>query len=162
MQEIWEEAEARGGAPWASAEGANVLLANAVMSRGDPSSGMSMETYLARHFNHGAALVIIFGWGLGEQDNPFRRAAEHLEAIEAYRKFLRGDALVEGPPTILERLPEKMRRIQTEMPGWIGGRPERQARAQPHFDALTAALQVNDLQRAEREADALLALLDGR
>jgi hypothetical protein len=123
---------------------------------------MSMETYLARHFNHGAALVNIFGWGLGEADNPFRRAAEQDEAIAAYRTFLRGDALVEGPPTILDRLPAKMRRIQAEMPGWIAGRREREARARPHFAALTAALEANDMSSAEDEADALLALLDER
>ncbi len=162
MEEIEEAAQNRGGAPWASAESANVNLAGAVLSRGDVGSGMSMETYLARHFNHGAVLVNIFGWGLGEADNPFRRAAEQDEAIAAYRKFLRGDTLVEGPPTIIERLPAKMRRIQAEMPGWIAGHRERQARAQPHFDALTAALEANDLSRAEREADALLALLDER
>jgi len=162
MEEIREAAQTHGGAPWASAEGANVNLSGAVLARGDTGSGMSMETYLARHFNHGAVLVNIFGWGLGEADNPFRRAAEQDEAIAAYREFLRGDTLVEGPPTILERLPEKMRRIQAEMPGWIAGRRERQARAQPHFDALTAALEANDLSGAEREADALLALLDER
>jgi hypothetical protein len=161
-EEIEEAARTRGGAPWASAEGANVNLAGAVLARGDAGSGMSMETYLARHFNRGAVLVNIFGWGLGEADNPFRRAAEQDEAIAAYRKFLRGDTLVEGPPTIIERLPAKMRHIQAEMPGWIAGHRERQARAQPHFDALTAALQANDLSRAEREADALLALLDER
>ncbi len=160
MEEIREAAQAHGGAPWASAEGANVNLAGAVLSRGEAGSGMSMETYLARHFNHGASLVNVFGWGLGEADNPFRCAAEQGEAIKAYRKFLRGDPLIEGPPTILERLPAKMRRIQSEMPGWIAGRRERQARAQPHFDALTKALQANDLSRGEREADALLALLD--
>ncbi len=162
MDDIREAAQARGGAPWASAEGANVNLAGAVLARGDVGPGMSMETYLARHFNHGAALVNIFGWGLGEADNPFRRAAEQDEAIAAYRKFLRGDTLVEGPPTIIERLPAKMRRIQAEMPGWIAGHRDRQARAQPHFDALTAALEANDLPRAEREADALLALPNER
>jgi hypothetical protein len=76
MEEIREAPPSRDGAPWASAEGANVNLASAVLSRGSQDSGMSMETYLARHFNHGAALVNIFGWGLGEADNPFRRAAE--------------------------------------------------------------------------------------
>jgi hypothetical protein len=162
LEEIVEQAQARGGAPWASAEGANVLLTSAVMERGDPRSGMSMETYLGRHFNRGAALVNIFGWGLGAADNPFRRAAEGAAAIAAYRKFLRGEALIEGPPTIVERLPEKMRRIQAEMPVWIAGRPERQARAQRHFVALTAALEANDLAGAEREADALLALLPER
>lgn len=162
LEEIVEAARERGGAPWASAEGANVLLTNAVMERGDPGSGMSMETYLARHFNRGAALVNLFGWGLGEADNPFRRAAEDAGAIAAYRKFLRGEMLIEGAPTVLERLPEKMRRIQAEMPNWIGGRRERQERAQPHFEALTTALDANDLSGAEREADALLALLEER
>ncbi len=161
MEEIIAETARRGGAPWASAEGANVdLVADA--ARGGVGGGMSAETYLARHFNHGAALVNLFGWGLGEPANGFRRAAEHPDAIITYRKFLRGEALAEGPvqPTIQERLHAKIRRIQTEMPAWISGDHRRQARTQPHFDALAAAMAANDLPRVEREADALLALLD--
>ena len=71
---------------WASAEGANIIP-------GDPprSSGLTMENYLARSFNHGAALVTLFGWGIGGDmmpDNPFRIATEGDEAIATYRSFL--------------------------------------------------------------------------
>jgi hypothetical protein len=161
MEEIYAETRRRGGAPWASAEGANVDLGFDT-ARGDGPGGMSAETYLARHFNHGAVLVNIFGWGLGAPDNGFRRTAEHPDALAAYRKFLRGEALIEGAveATIQERLPAKIRRIQAELPRWVSGHRDRQARAQPRADALTAALQANDLRRAEREADALLALLN--
>jgi len=71
---------------WASAEGTNIIP-------GDPprSSGLTMENYLARSFNHGAALVTLFGWGIGGSimpDNPFRIATEGDEAIATYRAFL--------------------------------------------------------------------------
>ena len=71
---------------WASAEGTNIIP-------GDPprSSGLTMENYLARSFNHGAALVTLFGWGIGGSimpDNPFRIATEGDEAIATYRTFL--------------------------------------------------------------------------
>lgn len=158
LGEIYAAAHSRNNQPWASAEGANVNLTNAVLSRGNAGSGMSTETYLARHFNHGAVIVNIFGWGLGDSTNPFRAAAERPEAIAAYAKFLAGATLNEGPPTIFERLPEKMRRINLDVAAWIAGRMDRLALAQPHFDALTSALQGGDLVSAEREADALLAL----
>lgn len=51
---------------------------------------MNMETYLARMFNHGATLVNIFGWGIGDKDNPFRMATEGADSIAAYQKFLKG------------------------------------------------------------------------
>ncbi|MBC8087364.1 MAG: hypothetical protein H7Z40_08850 [Phycisphaerae bacterium] len=52
---------------------------------------MTMETYLARHFNHGAALVTIFSWGIGGdalRDGAFRVVTQGPESISAYRKFL--------------------------------------------------------------------------
>ena len=155
LEDIYEHTRRANSAPWASTEGANVALG------GDPTaSGMSMETYLARLFNHGAVLVNIFGWGIGPADNGFRRAAENPEAISAYRKFLRGEPLVEGPvaASILERLPAKIHRIQAELPAWTR-RHNGQARAQPRVEALEAALAVRNLARAEIEADALLALM---
>ena len=74
---------------WASSEGANVLPGADASA---DSSGINMETYLARMFNHGATLVNIFAWGMGgdafKNSNPFRIATEGPEAIAAYRKFL--------------------------------------------------------------------------
>lgn len=155
FEEIYDQTARAGHGPWASAEGANIALGGA-----PTGSGMSMETYLARLFNHGAVLVNVFGWGVGPADNGFRRAAESPDAIAAYRKFLSGEALVEGPviANIMERLPAKIRRIHAELPAWVG-RHNGQARAQPHIDALDAALADNNLSAAEIEADALLALM---
>ncbi|NOT33127.1 MAG: hypothetical protein HOP12_03050 [Candidatus Eisenbacteria bacterium] len=86
FDQIQEERAKHGDPWWASAEGTNVLP-------GDPpaNSGMTMETYLARCFNHGAALVTLFGWGIGgasNPDNPYRLATEGPDALAAYRKFL--------------------------------------------------------------------------
>ena len=78
---------------WASSEGGNL-----VPEEGVGSSGMTMETYLAKMFNHGAGLVNLFGWGVGGEQSKsmkFRIASEGPEAILAYRKFLRGLTLVD-------------------------------------------------------------------
>ena len=56
-----------------------------------------MEDYLARMFNHGAAMANVFGWDIGDKQTVFRRATESDEAIAAYRKFLRGARLEEKP-----------------------------------------------------------------
>ena len=86
FDQIQEELALHGDPWWASAEGTNIVP-------GDPveDSGMSMENYLARSFNHGAALVTLFGWGIGGQsvpDNPFRLETENPESIDTYREFL--------------------------------------------------------------------------
>lgn len=53
---------------------------------------MTMETYLARCFNHGATLVTVFSWGIGGpaviNTNPFRIVTQGPEALATYRKFL--------------------------------------------------------------------------
>ncbi|WP_310475456.1 hypothetical protein [Sandarakinorhabdus sp.] len=155
IEDIQSETRRRGGAPWASAEGANVALG------GDPTpSGMTTETYLARLFNHGAALVNLFGWGMGPPANGFRQTTEGPEAIAAYRKFLSGAPLVEGPvrPSILQRLPAKIHRIQAQLPAWVSAHGD-EARVRRWMEALDKALKANDLATAEAQADALLALL---
>ena len=50
-------------------------------------NGMNMEGCLGNLFNHGAVLVNVFGWGVGDRDNPFRKIAERDDALAAYRKF---------------------------------------------------------------------------
>ncbi|MBK7601093.1 MAG: hypothetical protein IPJ07_22255 [Acidobacteria bacterium] len=86
FDQIYEELSKHGNPWWASAEGTNTIPG------GPPgNSGKDMETYLARSFNHGAALVTIFGWGIGGQsmpNNPYRTVTEGAEALAAYRKFL--------------------------------------------------------------------------
>jgi hypothetical protein len=56
-----------------------------------------MEDYLARMFKHGATLINVFAWDIGDSDNIFRRAEEEAESISAYRKFLGGAYLEEKP-----------------------------------------------------------------
>lgn len=87
FDQIEEERGLRGSPAWASAEGTNVIPGEAV-----GSSKMTMETYLARSFNHGATLVTLFSWGIGgpsvKNSNPFRIVTEGPDALSAYRKFL--------------------------------------------------------------------------
>ena len=54
--------------------------------------------------------------------NPFRIVTEGEEALQAYRKFLKGDPLIEAKTealTLLERLPPKIHKIQRELPEWM-------------------------------------------
>jgi hypothetical protein len=144
---------------WASSEGTNLQLGAA-----PGQSGMNMETYLAKMFNHGATLVDIFSWGIGgetNRNNEFRQVTESAEALNAYRRFLHGNPLTERTeePTLLERLPTKIRKIQKELPDWIQ-RTGRQAEAQTLIRELELALQTKDLDRAEKTADSLLKLMD--
>jgi hypothetical protein len=86
--QIYAEVASHGGVAWASSEGTNVLPGQAA-----GSSGIGMEAYLARGFNHGAALIDVFSWGVGgpsvKTSSPFRLVTEGDEALAAYRKFLR-------------------------------------------------------------------------
>lgn len=92
FEEIYAALRARGSPRWASAEGANVDIFGPPMI---PAEGM--EDYLARMFNHGAAITNLFGWDIGDRDNVFRLSIESEEARAAYRKFLRGEPLSETP-----------------------------------------------------------------
>lgn len=87
FDQIYEELAKNGNPHWASSEGTNLIPGGNF-----GSSGMNMESYLARMFNHGATLVDIFAWGIGGEEwkktFPFRIATEGDEAIAAYRKFL--------------------------------------------------------------------------
>lgn len=78
---------------WACAEGTNIILGMPPMQ-----TGFSMESYLARHFNYGATLVNIFAFNIPAVDafnRVLNEASEGEEAIAAYKKFLRGESLIE-------------------------------------------------------------------
>ncbi len=77
---------------WISAEGINSILGNPPRN-----PGYGMESYLARHYNHGASMVNIFAFGLrgGAILDKLNDAVQGPEAITAYREFLRGKVLVE-------------------------------------------------------------------
>ncbi len=89
LNEIYNQV---GNASWASAEGANLFL-------GMPptSTNYSMESYLARHFNHGCTLLNIFAFNLrgDPYTNAINDASEGADAIAAYKKFLNGAELKE-------------------------------------------------------------------
>jgi hypothetical protein len=145
---------------WASSEGTNLQLGSA-----PGQSGMNMETYLAKMFNHGGTLVTIFSWGIGGEANKnmdFRVVTEGDKALQAYRKFLKGAPLIEAKAetsTLMERLPPKIHKIQRELPVWIqkGGNTERATALTQQLDA---NLKANDLAAAEKTADAILKMLD--
>lgn len=153
MAQIYEELAQRGSPAWASAEGANIRL-NVL------TSGGSMETYLAWMFNHGAALVNLFGWGVGSEavENPFRTAAESEDALAAYRKFLNGEALSEGEYDHFD-LAAKIQRIQAELPAWIAQNPARQGDAQALVESLDQRLRDGNYTEAMHIADAILRLI---
>lgn len=79
---------------WASCEGTNADLSQGTQPV-SPSYGM--ESYLAKHFNHGCTLLNIFAFQL--RGDPFTNAlndvSEGAEAIAAYKKFIRGAQLIE-------------------------------------------------------------------
>jgi hypothetical protein len=156
---IYEELEKRGTPPWASAEGTNIVP-NAAPGEA------TMETYLGRMFNHGAALVNIFSWGLGGEalkDNMFRRVTENDEAIAAYRKFLRGEPLVEDPvhPFSMGSFRAKIERIQREMPSWVQ-RTRDQKAAEAVMKRLDAQVRKGDLYKASGVADEAIDLIESK
>lgn len=77
---------------WISAEGTNMILGNPPIP-----TGYTMESYLARHYNHGASMVNLFSFGLrgGTFVNALNDATQSTEALMAYRKFLTGETLIE-------------------------------------------------------------------
>ena len=158
FKEIYAALAEHGSPGWISAEGVNVSPTG---MPGEPT----MESYLARMFNHGAVLVNVFSWGIGGEvmrNNFFRRATENSEALAAYGKFLRGDALVETVPTGFssEAFQAKMLRIQTELPGWIQ-KSGQQAQAMNLTQRIKAFLKDKQWQEADKVADELLSLMNG-
>ena len=153
--EQWrQELSKHGDPPWASCEGTAVDPFEA--EHGD--GGMSMEGYLGNLFNHGAVLANVFGWGVGDYENPFRRIAESPSALAAYRKFLRGEALQEAPIATPQIPPvgliEKIHKVQAELPGWI--QKNGPSLVEEKFRALDQAIKQKRFDAADEAADAIL------
>ena len=140
-------------------EGTNLQLGS-----GPGQSGMTMETYLAKMFNHGATLVNIFSWGIGGEANKnmdFRVVTEGEEALRAYRKFLKGDPLIEAKTealTLMERLPPKIQKIQKELPAWIQ-KTGNKDKATALMQKLEEHLKAKDFEEAEKTADSILKMM---
>lgn len=161
FDDIYEELARHKQVGWASCEGTNLQLGS-----GPGQSGMTMETYLAKMFNHGATLVNIFSWGIGGEANKnmsFRVVTEGEEALRAYRKFLNGEPLIEAKTTtltLLERLPSKIHRIQKELPVWIKTAPNKE-KAIALMQKLDKNLKAKNFDEVEKTADALLKMIGG-
>jgi hypothetical protein len=145
---------ARPHLPWASSEGTNVVPPGF-------AGEVSMETYLARMLNHGAALVNLFGWGLGREQgvgNPFRRQTEAPESIAAYRRFFAGAPLDEAPVPADYGLAAKVARIRELLPLWLaaGGSA---AVVEPLLRELDACLNAGDPIAADAVAERILVII---
>jgi hypothetical protein len=159
FDDIYGELDRHKQAGWASCEGTNLQLGSA-----PGQSGMNMETYLAKMFNHGGTLVNIFSWGVGgeaHKDMDFRVVTEGDEALRAYRKFLNGEPLIERiseAPTLLELLPLKIHRIQKELPAWVqnGGDKDKTTAL---MKELQGHLKAKNFEEAEKTADSILKMM---
>jgi hypothetical protein len=153
--EQWQrELDKHGDPPWASSEGTAIDPSEAERS-GKP---MSMEGYLGNLFNHGAVLVNVFGWGVGNANNPFRKIAESDDALGAYRRFLDGRTLAEAPIPIPVLPPaglaDKVRAIAVKLPAWVDAHGPTLVR--DNADKLQKALADKRYDDADRAADAIL------
>jgi hypothetical protein len=155
---VCKEVASRGGPPWISAEGTNVV------PDGMPGEA-TMETYLAKMFNHGAVMVNIYSWGMGGEaykDNFFRRATENAEAVSDYRKFLSGGILQERSKAAgefsLVKFREKIHAIQEQVPKWIE-RTRRPDLVQPLMVKLDKSIKEHRWQDADKMADQIVNLV---
>ena len=154
--DMWRKELAKhGDPPWASSEGAAMDPREARHG----GRGIGMEGYLGSLFNHGAVLVNVFGWGLGDESNPFRKLAEGPDSLAAYRKFLDGEKLGEAQvPDLLSTLPANLRvkieKIQAALPGWL--QHHEPAPIQNDVDSLGQALEDERFSDAEKITDAIL------
>jgi len=157
LDQLRAELAKQGNPPWASSEG--TPMDPALAEQG--GQGRNMEGYLGNLFNHGARLVNIFGWGVGDQGNPFRKVAEADASVAAYRKFLKGEVLKEDPMPVTETpsaaLPEKMRIIQQRLPAYVDQNGP--ARVSSLMQRLNEQLKQKRFEEAEKTADEVLRVL---
>ena len=115
-------------------------------------------------FNHNAALVNIFGWGVGTiGENPFWKAAASADAVDAYRKFLNGQPLIEDTNdltgSVSGSLPDKIHKIQADLPAWLQAHPDQQSKIQPLMIQLDQDVKAGNYQDAATTADTILSLI---
>jgi hypothetical protein len=160
FEDIYELVDEHKQLGWASCEGTNMQPGT-----GPGQTGMNMETYLAKMFNHGATLTTVFSWGIGGEamkNMSFRVCTESEEALQAYRKFLKGEPLIEGEIVagLMERLPPKIHRIQKEFPTWL---EKANAGDKEQGVALMQKLQgqykAKNFEEVEKAADEILKLM---
>jgi hypothetical protein len=105
--------------------------------------------------------VNIFGWGVGDEDNPFHKVAEADASVVAYRKFLKGEVLKEDPMPAPEipsaALPEKMRLIQQRLSSYV--EKNGPARVSSPMRRLDEQMKQQKLGDAEKTADEVLRIM---
>ncbi len=162
FEDIYNELASHKQVAWASCEGTNMQPAS-----GPGQTGMNIETYLAKMFNHGGALVNIFAWGIGGEamkHMDYRQVTEGEDALQAYRKFLKGEPLVEAKDeglSLFDRLPPKIHQIQKELPAWIEktADKEKAAQAAALMQVMQTHLKAKKLDETEKAADAILKMM---
>jgi hypothetical protein len=159
FEDIYELMEKHQQVGWASSEGTNMQPGT-----GPGQTGMNMETYLAKMFNHGATLITLFSWGIGGEAHKnmnYRLCTENEEALQAYRKFLKGEPLIEAKTTMarMERLPLKIRKIQQELPAWLQQTGSTEAAAL--MRKMQEQMKAKNWDEVEQTADSILKLMDG-
>ena len=157
LEEIQAERAKNGNQPWASSEG--TAIDPAMAEKG--GAGISMETYLGNLFNRGAALVNIFGWGVGDSSNPFRKVAENENAIRAYQKFFRGEPLAEERENTQIPSPQffsKLQKLQKELPLYLAQHGS--GKVGTLYTALNQQLDAKRFIEAEKSMDELFKIIE--
>ena len=160
-EDIYEELAKHQQVGWASCEGTNMQPAS-----GPGQTGMNMETYLAKMFNHGATLCNVQSWGIGGptmRNLGFRVVTEGEEALQAYRKFLKGIPLIEGQivASLMDRLPPKIHQVQKGLSSWMHktGHVDHAAEAAALMQKMQEQLKAKNFDEVERTADSLLKMM---
>lgn len=154
LEDLTTELQRQAVTGWASCEGTALDPSQADR----PDAGMNMEIYLGNLFNRGAVLVNVFGWGVGDAQNPFRRVAENANAIAAYQKYLRGEKLTDtplNPQQPSQSFATKIKSLQQKLPPYMQ-RYQSSQMAQ-WYQQLTGLLQTSQFQDAEKIVDLMLA-----
>ena len=159
FEDIYELVEKHQQIGWASCEGTNMQPGT-----GPGQTGMNMETYLAKMFNHGATLTTLFSWGIGGErmkNMSYRLCTEGEEELKAYRKFLKGEPLIESRTTMgrMERLPLKIQKIQKELSAWLQKTGNKGAAKL--MQEMAEQMKARNWDAVEQTADSILQLMDG-
>ena len=151
---LYDALDKHGRPPWGGVE------ANA----GVPGALIDWESYLAWHYNHGAALVAVNTGATGKElPAQLEKSAFGPEALAAYRKFLEGEELRERPvsPDLPQRrIRRKMGTLQAGFRRWQRAGRDPAPIGRFVEERLPALLQANKLDEAEALLDAALKRLD--
>ena len=147
FQPLYAELKKHGDPAWGGVEA----------NTGFPGAPVDWETYLAWHYNHGAALVAINMGATGtELPAQLEKSAFSPEALAAYRKFLKGEKLEEKPisPNLsATRIRRKMDALQAGFRRWQAAGRDPAPIGHWVEERLPALLQANKLAEAEALID---------